>query len=680
MLLYQRRLTFILFLTVCLLLIGMMSAAAQNTITLTGYIAALNGDPPRDSNLPPQQIFLLQDRNGQVIARLEGLDSYTAFSLREQEVRVTGRSGGTQGQTGAFPTTPLPFLEVTDIQKSGGQPSAQGAPYGAPAVSGSQPWINILCQFQGDPDVPHAPGEYNALFGNTYPGIDHYWRQISYDTVNIAGTATHLAWLPLPRPRSYYAGSTSTANANLDALFADCVNAANPYVNFTLYDGINMMFSDVLDCCAWGGWYYTSLDGQYRSWSVTWLPPWAQEYDYITHEMGHGFGLSHSSGPQVNPPSGLDIYISQWDVMSRSGGTCLVWDAGFGCIPPGTISYSLYVSGWIPSSRIATISPGTGTTITLERLRQPLSGANYLMAKIPINGSSSRYYTVEARFKAPAGQQNYDQNIPDSAIIIHDVQVGRGGWPGTNTGPALVVVDNPAAGSASYVVNGENGRWKSGETFYDAANDIQISVLSQGESSFMIFISNQLPGAPTLTAPAGGSAITSPAPVFTWGAVKYAAGYEIQVDTTNDFTSGAVIAAQTNSTRYTAPVLAAGRPYYWRVRTLSSGGTFSEWSATASFQLDSAANAAPLPRQFATTTPTLSWNRIPWASGYKIEVSRTTSFGAISSAKIVNGVSTLASQTDPLANGLYYWRVCPRRNDGAFGACSKPDSFVVNVP
>ncbi|NWG16444.1 MAG: hypothetical protein HXY41_07390 [Chloroflexi bacterium] len=677
---YQHRLAFILFLLACFLLIGALGVAAQSSTTLTGYIAVLNGDPPRDSNLPPRQLILLQNRDGQAVAQLSGLDFQTAFSLRDQEVRVTGRSGGTQGQGGFFPTTPLPSLEVTAIETAGGQPSAQGAPYGAPAVSGSQPWVNILCQFQGDPDVPHAPGEYNALFGNTYPGIDHYWRQISYDTVNIAGTSTHLAWLPMPHPRSYYAGSTSTVNANLDALFADCVNAANPYVNFTLYDGINMMFSDVLDCCAWGGWYYTSLDGQYRSWSLTWLPPWAQEYDYITHEMGHGFGLSHSSGPHINPPSELDIYISQWDVMSRSGGTCQVWDAGFGCIPPGTIGYSLYSSGWIPPGRLATINPGTGTTITLERLRLPQSSTNYLMAKIPINGSSSHYYTVEARFKAPTGQQNYDQNIPDSAIIIHDVLLGRGGWPGTNTGPSLVVVDNPAAGSASFVVNGENGRWKPGETFYDSTNAIQISVLSQGASSFMVFISNQLPGAPTLTAPVGGAALTSAAPVFTWSAVRYAAGYEIQIDTTDNFSSGAVISAQASSTRYTAPVLAAGRPYYWRVRTQSSGGSFSDWSATASFQLDSAANAAPLPRQFATTMPTLSWNLIAWATGYKVEVSRTTSFGIISSSKIVDGVNTLASQTDPLANGLYYWRVCPRRSSGAFGTCSKPDSFVVNVP
>jgi hypothetical protein len=46
---------------------------------------------------------------------------------------------------------------------------------------------------------------------------------------------------------------------------------------------------------------------------VTWLPPFAFGHDWVTHEMGHGFGMPHSSGPYSA------TYDSEWDVMSGAG-------------------------------------------------------------------------------------------------------------------------------------------------------------------------------------------------------------------------------------------------------------------------------------------------------------------------------------------------------------------------
>ncbi len=364
--------------------------------------------------------------------------------------------------------------------------------------------------------------------------------------------------------------------------------------------------------------------------------------------------------------------------MSNSGGTCLVWDT-FGCLPPGIIADHMTIAGWMPANRRVTVPPGTGTTVTLERLRNPLSSVNPLMIKIPINGSSSYYYTVEARFQT-TGQQDYDQNIPDTAVIIHNVLLGRGGWPGTNTGPALVVVDDPTAGSPGSVVNGEGARWKPGETFQDTAAGIKISVISQNASSFVVAVSNQVPGAPALTAPINGATIASAAPAFSWRAERYAAGYEIAVDTTSTFTSGAVITAQTTGTSYTAPVLAANRSYYWRVRTRIPGGSWSDWSASSSFILNSPAAAAPQRTQFTTITPALRWNLVNWAIGYKVEVSRSASFSSLSDSQTVSGTTTRSITAAPLANGLYYWRVCPQRANGTFGTCSAADTFVINVP
>ncbi len=644
-------------------------AAAQTTpdsISLTGYIVTLHSDPPPDSAAQPQQVTLLQTATGSNLAQLS-LDPAAAVARRGQQVQVTGHLAASTAASQAFNA---PLLQVTGIELAG---SAAVQTAGMPAT-GAQPWINLLCQFSDNNTAPYTPAQYQSLFSSTYPGLDHYWRQISYDQINLTGTAVVSRWYVLPLPRAGYIPSSGPAN--LELLFNDCTAAADADVNFTQYTGINLMFNDWLDCCAWGGEQTATLDGLTKTWSVTWLPPWSQTFTYLAHEMGHGFGLLHSSGPSANPPSGTAIYISQWDVMSKSQGSCQVKDKNFGCLPPGTIAHQLELAGWMPENRIATVQPGQIVTLTLDRLRQPPSSTGYLMAKIPIGDISGHHYTVEARFRL-LGHSNYDQNIPASTIVIHDVLPGRGGWPGTNTGPALVVVANPFAGTPAEVVNGEEARWKQGEVFYDEANDIRIQVTGQNADTFTLSIANHALAAPSPLAPAG--LATAAVPVFTWTAVERAVRYDIQLDTRSDFSSGAVISAQTAAATYTAPgALAANRTYYWRVRAQTAVGTLSGWSVAGSFMLESDAAAIPLP-QYTTSTPTLSWGPVTWATGYDVMVSRTAAFNTVSFQAALNA-NTLAVTTAPLEHGQHFWRVCVRCTAGASVSCSAAETFVINAP
>ena len=95
-----------------------------------------------------------------------------------------------------------------------------------------------------------------------------------------------------------------------------------------------MMFNQDLDCCAWGGSTYLNLDGQSRMYRITWLPPWSyKNQGPIAHEMGHGFGLPHSSGPYGA------TYDSRWDVMSDVWGNCppVSPTPTYGCVGTHTI-------------------------------------------------------------------------------------------------------------------------------------------------------------------------------------------------------------------------------------------------------------------------------------------------------------------------------------------------------
>jgi hypothetical protein len=138
---------------------------------------------------------------------------------------------------------------------------------------------------------------------------------------------------------------------NWEAAAQDCTGVANPTVNFSPYIGINLMFNDVLDCCAWGGGWYGCLDGICKVWSMTWEPPWGYEnVGVIAHETGHGFGLPHSSGNYGQ------TYDNQWDLMSDLWSPCGrgATDPVYGCLGQHTISYHKDLLGWIEPAQMST--------------------------------------------------------------------------------------------------------------------------------------------------------------------------------------------------------------------------------------------------------------------------------------------------------------------------------------
>ena len=136
-----------------------------------------------------------------------------------------------------------------------------------------------------------------------------------------------------------------------------------------------------------------------------------------------------------------------------------------------TISYHKDLDGWIPASRILQMNGAGSSVITLDRLAQPTTGTNYLMAKIPIKGSLQHFYTVEAR-----RQVGYDITIPGNAVIIHDVLT-------TRTEPAHVVdVDNNGN------PNDAGAMWNAGETFNDPANGVTVAVVSETATTTTVVI------------------------------------------------------------------------------------------------------------------------------------------------------------------------------------------------
>ncbi|HEX6616698.1 MAG TPA: kelch repeat-containing protein [Gemmatimonadales bacterium] len=421
----------------------------------TGWFHIRWGDP-REGRGPAQVRHELVDERGQgtelvldpsTLARVGG-----PLALNRKRVRVRGETvaGGR--------------LQVESIELEAGPGGAMEAAAGVPRI-GSFAYVTIGCKFADIATVPRALATYQTwTAGTSYPGLNHHWPEQSFTQMNVTGSSAS-GWYTLPQPQSYYVTADGT---NLDALASDCIGAADGSVSFPQYYGINMQFNASLGCCSWGGSWTLTLDGQTRTYGITWMADWSSVSVYA-HEEGHSLGLPHSSGPYT------ETYDSRWDVMSNASA---YFDAAQDSyIPEHTISYHKDLLGWIPAARKLALGSNTTRTITLERLAQPGSG-NYLMATIPIDNAPGQFYTVEARRVVGS----YDGHLPADAVVLHRVNP-------TLADRVAQVVDPDNNGDP----NDAGAAWIPGETFTDAANGITVTVNAQTSTGFQVTLARGAP-------------------------------------------------------------------------------------------------------------------------------------------------------------------------------------------
>lgn len=440
------------------------------TETTTGVFSAQWGDPRPGSGAGARTRFVLaEDRGGrEKELLLDEEDAESAggpLAFNGKRVRVRGTRA--PDRPDRIEVQKIEFQRPADAAKARSR-VASGEPAAQALVSGSRPWVTIGCRFSDSTGVTPKPMSYfESLMDTSEPGMDHYWRELSFDNINLTGSKV-VGWYNLSRPRSYYVSNPDSPN--LGKLAEDCTAAANADVYFPEFGGINLVLNRDIGCCAWGGSQTLNRDGQTKTYAVTWLPPFGYGHDWVAHEMGHGLGLPHSSGPYGR------TYDSEWDPMS-GGGICSPVHATYECIADHTVSYHKDLLGWIPPERKYTATTGFDQVLSLDRLATPASDGSYLMAKIPIPGSSTRFYTVETRRSV-----GYDDQIPGEAIVIHKVDT-------TLADRNARVVDPDGNGNP----NDAGARWLPDETFTDPANGILVRVIEATTNGFNIVINPSRP-------------------------------------------------------------------------------------------------------------------------------------------------------------------------------------------
>lgn len=287
----------------------------------------------------------------------------------------------------------------------------QVLPRPAPAdrlASGARAFLTILCKFADEPGEPEPPAFFERLLGADYPGLGHYWREVSYGQMSLAGSKV-IGWLMLPAGKAAY---LNTAGApDLQRLAEDCAGESDIDIDPSEYFGLNLVFNVGLDRSR-GGRICLAGARSAGCYGVTWIwPLWFRSQATWAHEMGHALGLNHTgrgAGRQ---------YDNVWDVMSGDG-TCSM-DAEFGRLAQHVTAYHKDLLGWIPARARLLLPVPAEVTFRLAPLAQPAgSSAGYLLAQIPIDGSADHFYTLEARTRV-----GYDRHLPADAVVIHEVDL-----------------------------------------------------------------------------------------------------------------------------------------------------------------------------------------------------------------------------------------------------------------
>lgn len=104
-----------------------------------------------------------------------------------------------------------------------------------------------------------------------------------------------------------------------------------------------------------------------------------------------------------------------------------------------------------------------------------------------------------------------------------------------------------------------------------------------------------------------------------------------------------------------------------------------DYDALIAFQDVRPALIAPRRNYFTTPTPTLTWNRVSWATEYEVQVDSASTFTTPLSFTAVVPSNTLEVTTTVLPDGTYYWRVRAKKPAGTWGGWSAVESFAVDT-
>jgi M6 family metalloprotease-like protein len=352
---------------------------------------------------------------------------------------------------------------------------------------GEQKVIVIMADF---PDVkPTITKE--QIYNKVFVDLDNYFRDASYGKMWLTGNVT--GPYVLPHPISDY--NTTLQNLTADktrmlSLVQNTMDAADGDVNFSQYSHVMIVlgasFRQYTAKC------FSALPGMLgssgtervvtKSGQIISSAAVFSEDNYLgnfVHDTMHMLG-GVIGGSRVTPClydqdlqgsssfTLAKIHIGNWDPLSCHFYTTALPSSGL-------VSWTKLRLGWIEPSKIAMVSPGQTTTVTLDPLDS--SASSTLVIKIPL--TSDTFYLVENRQKV-----GFDQYAPSTGVLISYADDGYKGECRHGQGPVQLMDATP---SVPYLDGAAFDIGKK-EIFKDTQNNLAIILLRKVGLSYEIKI------------------------------------------------------------------------------------------------------------------------------------------------------------------------------------------------
>lgn len=356
---------------------------------------------------------------------------------------------------------------------------------------------------QGVPTTPTTNDVQAVMFGSS-PSVADFYHDNSFGNVTITGTV--IGWVPLAGAETSNIWSSTTmalqaakiSNPSLNLQQFQHVVLISPYTATNLPDGYSVI----------GPISVSSPDGtllvgaeMMRS-TILNLPRTTLLLPYILiHEFGHGLGLGHAgllgcTDVSIATTCRVMEYGDRFDVMG--GAYELTYAENLNAV-------HLDKLGWFSPSnlQVVDVSPGHGGTFTLEPIENRTTGLKAL--KIP-RGNNDFFY-VEYRQSI-----GYDTALDDPALftgaLLH--VINQGGYPNSLASDTLLIDATPPA----FI---KQNSLTVGMSLTDPITGVVITTTAQDANGVTVRvdpatnpITTDLPPTVTITAPQGGTTVTSP--------------------------------------------------------------------------------------------------------------------------------------------------------------------------
>ncbi|MFP3991868.1 M6 family metalloprotease domain-containing protein [Streptomyces sp. E11-3] len=406
--------------------------------------------------------WIRRPRRSAILAATAALTLTLSSSASTGRLFSDPQAAGAGSTAGIRATTlgPCMISGTMGVQMSEGVPTAPGY---APST-GTVRALNLMIDF------PDAPGDGSALerYAEFFPQTQDWFRTSSYGRLDYRSEAPVKGWLRMPMAFSEYGIERGAPfDPGYRRLIEDMVRAADPDVDFSVYDLVNVLVTpnagpsalDTVLSVTFAGnheapiadgvpisnasFVYSRQDDGSGSYDET-------GYRVLPHENGHVFGL-----PDLYTTEGGGA-VGHWDIMSED------WGAN-----NDLLGWHKWKLGWLDDAQVS-CAAGPGIS---EHELVPLAATDggRKLAFVPIDKRTG--YAVEVRTRA-----GNDEAVCKPGVLIYrvDAEVDTG------HGPVTVADSDRDSGGCTRRPNVHaelsDAPFAPGETFTDNAAGVRIQV------------------------------------------------------------------------------------------------------------------------------------------------------------------------------------------------------------